>query len=357
MQIGLDLRFLQDDMYSQFVLQLVTHLINKEKSDVFVIYTNTPLSQLQQPHTRIKCVNIKNGGWKEQTLFHKILQHDNNDCVIFFNHFKPIFYKEFYFIVLSSLKDVYYQEFDSYWQKYKYLYLIEKNLKKAHKTICFDTSTKNELIERFNLREDKIEIMPWFFIEQFSENSDTLYDVKNLDIRVKYGLQNEFIMYSWEDSIEKNLEKLLYVLEKLDNKNLDLIFLGDKISKNIPLRNLIIKHNLQERVKFLWFIKEGEKKILYKISLWFVYPSLYETFPFTMGEALLFDVPIIASNLKSISHIFWDTITYFSPISKNSMLESLKGFINTKKYAPNYMHIKDNCNPHTTVESLLKIIK
>jgi hypothetical protein len=127
---------------------------------MFIIYTNTPLPKLEYPHVQIKCVNIKNGGWSEQTAFLKILKQDKNDCVIFFNHYKPILYKEFYFIVLPSLKDIYYQEFESYFHKYKYLYLIEKNLKNAHKTICFDISTQNELIERFNIREEKIEIMP-----------------------------------------------------------------------------------------------------------------------------------------------------------------------------------------------------
>ena len=39
---------------------------------------------------------------------------------------------------MSSLKDIYYQNFSNYISKYKYLYLLEKNLKNSRKVICFD---------------------------------------------------------------------------------------------------------------------------------------------------------------------------------------------------------------------------
>jgi hypothetical protein len=55
---------------------------------------------------------------------------------------------------------VYYDNFDSFFKKYKYLYLLEKNLKNSKKVICLDENTKNELIERFNIKEEQIQILP-----------------------------------------------------------------------------------------------------------------------------------------------------------------------------------------------------
>jgi hypothetical protein len=98
MLIGLDLRFINDDLYSKFVLNLVTLLIKNNGENNYNIYINSQiilnennLSQLK--NVNINEVNIKNFSIKEQTKFLKILKKDNNNLMIFFNLFKPIFYK------------------------------------------------------------------------------------------------------------------------------------------------------------------------------------------------------------------------------------------------------------------------
>ncbi|MDF1682902.1 MAG: hypothetical protein P1U46_04265 [Patescibacteria group bacterium] len=79
--------------------------------------------------------------------------------MIFFNHFKPVFYKKPYITFCLSLKDIYYTNFNSYIEKYKFYYLIEKNLKNSEKIICLDQNTQKELIEKFDINENKINII------------------------------------------------------------------------------------------------------------------------------------------------------------------------------------------------------
>ncbi|MDP2395860.1 MAG: hypothetical protein Q8S84_07760 [bacterium] len=64
-----------------------------------------------------------------------------------------------YFTLLPSLKDVYYSNFSNYIKKYSYLYLLEKNLNNSVKIICFDTNTSDELIEKYNISERKINLL------------------------------------------------------------------------------------------------------------------------------------------------------------------------------------------------------
>jgi hypothetical protein len=61
--------------------------------------------------------------------------------------------------LLPSLKDIYYSNFSNYFEKYFFNYLIENNLKNSSKIICFDKNTNNELIEKFNIYEEKINII------------------------------------------------------------------------------------------------------------------------------------------------------------------------------------------------------
>jgi hypothetical protein len=109
MKIGLDLRFINDDLYSKFVLELVKELTNINHKDNYTIYTNSHLPNISKTNNiEIKKVCIKNGTLKEQFSFLKILKNDKNNIIIFFNHYKPVFYKQEYYILTSTLKDIYY---------------------------------------------------------------------------------------------------------------------------------------------------------------------------------------------------------------------------------------------------------
>ncbi len=361
MKIWLDLRFIGENIYSTFILELLKDLIEKDEENVYLIYLNKPIDWFFFPNVIFRNIWIKNGSLKEQTKYLRILNSDKNNLMIFFNHFKPILYVWNYFILLSSLKDIYYSNFSNYFDKYFFLYLLEKNLKKSKKIICFDKNTIDELIEKFNIEEKKINIIQWFFP---NINNDEIVEDFKINIKTKYGIKNDFFIYSGWEWVEKNYEKLMYVFKRLktDGHNIDLIFLWENISRNIPLRNIVIKLELQNNIHFIWILKQNEKTLFYKEAFWVLFPSLYEPFPFRLSEAINFNSPIISSDLKNIKNIFWDSIKYFSAISVNNMYEKIKNYINTKDikkfdFKQNYEKIKIKYSKQNTVNELLEIIK
>ena len=361
MKIWLDLRFLWDNIYSRFVFQLVKELIKKQEDTKFIIYTNSTQNTLKNDNSEIKVVNIKNWSLAEQTKFKKILKEDNLALTIFFNHYKPIFYKWDYIILVWDLKDLYYSNFKSSVEKYKFIYLITKNIQKADKLICLDKITKDELIERFNVKETSINIVDGFFPKQ--ENYDYEKDIfddedVNVSLRTKYNLKRDYFVFSAGDSIEKNYEKLIKVFKRLkDNAyEVDLVFLGTNIWKNINLRNLILDDNLQQNIHFLGSPAMEEKKLLYRESLAVIFPSLYEPFPFRLTEPLYFWTPILASNLKKIENIFWNKINYFSPISVSSIYNEVEKFIKIPREKVDYSKIKAKYTVQNTVQQIIEII-
>jgi hypothetical protein len=95
-------------------------------------------------------------------------------------------------MIVSSLKDVYYSNFSSLIEKYKNIFLLEKNLKNASKVICLDENTRNELTERFNIKEDKINVLQAFFKKkQENQPQDIVIDAKT-----KYQIEHDFFVYS-----------------------------------------------------------------------------------------------------------------------------------------------------------------
>lgn len=354
MKIGIDLRFIWENLYSKFVIELVNKLLEIDKENIYNIYLNKEISNLENENTIKNLVEINKWSIKEQISFLKILKNDNNHIMIFFNENKPIFYKKDYIIVIDSLRKIYFQDFDSYTEKTKYFFLLKNSLKKAKKIICFDKNTTNELIERFNIEEKKINILKAFFpnLEHLKESSNI-----KIDIRTVNNINNDFIIYQWWAWIQKNLERLINVMKKVNTKEkkLDLVILWDLVAKDITLRNIIIKNNLQKNIFFLWTLNNKDKRNYYKQSIWVVFPSLYESFPFYLNEAIAFKVPIISSNYKNIKNIFWDSIKYFSPISESDIEKELLKFIQNKPEA-DYTKIIEEYSKENTVKSFLDII-
>ncbi len=358
MKIGIDLRFIKDELYSKFALELVKAYINSNSWNKYTIYLNKDINLWMENIIDKKIVNIENESFQEQYKFLKILKEDKNNTMIFFNQYKPILYKWDYITIIWSLKEIYYMNFNSHIKKMKFLFLMENNLKNSRKTICLDKNTKNELIEKYNIKEEKIEIINWFFPKSWKvENINEIA----INIKNKFLIKNDYIIYSWWDSIEKNYEKLVLVLDRLrkDNIEIDLVFLWNNISKNIQLRNHILDLWLEKNVYFLWSPDIESKKYLYKEALFTIFPSFYETFPFRLSEPMYFWAQILSSNLNNIKKIFWEKITYFSPISVNSIYKVAKDFIikNENKKDIDYSEIKNEYSLEKTTKQLQEIIK
>lgn len=362
MKIWIDLRFVKNELYSRFAIQLVKTFIKQNKDNEYIIYVVDFIDELNIENCNIKKVNIKNWSLNEQFELLKIFKKDENNLMIFFNHFKPTRYKWEYITIVSWLKDIYYMNFSSYFEKYKYLFLMNKNLKKSHKIVCLDQNTKNELIEKFDIKESSIHIINWFFPEwdQIIKVNDNLDEI-NINIKTKYSLNNDYLIYSWWDSIEKNYEKLILVLKRIREswQNIDLVFLWNNISTNINLRNIILENKMEKNIYFLWDVWLSHKKYLYSESLWVIFPSFYEQFPFRLSEPLYFGSNIISSDLKNIRNIFWDKLTYFSPISVNSIFENTKKYLENEVYKtkPDYEEIKNKYTKENSARDLLEIIK
>ena len=232
--------------------------------------------------------------------------------------------------------------------------MIDRSIRSAQKVICFDTTSKQEIIEKYNIWEQKIETLPGFFSSPIQNE----FPYSRLDIKTKYTLAQEYIIYPWGNGIEQNYEKLIFVIEKLHKNNspLDLILLGDNISQEVWLRQIVLDKKLEKHIHFLWNISSGETELLYKNSQWVILPSYYEPFPFCLDTAVSYNTPIIASKLKSIETIFGDDIRYFSPLSINNMYQGLAQFMVEKHIGTDYTKIHTQYSSKQTCSAFIKII-
>jgi glycosyltransferase involved in cell wall biosynthesis len=138
-----------------------------------------------------------------------------------------------------------------------------------------------------------------------------------------------------------------------------LVFLWHNISTNLNLRKLILDLEMQKNVYFLWEVSLADKKYLYSESLWTIFTSFYEPFPFKLGEPLMFWSKIISSDLKNIKAIFWDKISYFSPISANSIFDTINEFLKNDEQSKkvSYNNILEKYNKEETGKRFGELVK
>lgn len=352
--IWLDLRFLEkDNYYSQFIYELVLFLVKRNSELFYNIYINPNFKNLVFGENT-KIITSKTIPWSISEHFFpsKKMKNEEESFIIFFNNKIPVNIKKDYVIFIPELTSLHFPKKENFIKKLFNNYLFLYSCKNAKKIICFNKITKEEINDKLNIFENKINIVRPFFSRY--ENKDN--NIIKINLKTKYNISDNFVIYDSWIWIEKNLDRLLEVFINLqkNNINISLLILDNDTIKNITFRKQIIQNWLTNKIFFIWEINKSEQDFFYKETLWVIFPSLYSVFPFHITKALNYNSNILSSNLNSIKNIIWNQITYFNP---NNISDIYKKIIWLKKQNNDYSNIFEENNINNTYKDLKNIIE
>jgi glycosyltransferase involved in cell wall biosynthesis len=121
------------------------------------------------------------------------------------------------------------------------------------------------------------------------------------DVRDRYRLPNQFVLWAGQIDPRKNLPRLFRAFARIkDQVPHDLVICGHKTSR-------VGKHELEEidrlgirdRVRFPGWVFHDDLPALYNLAELFVLPSLYEGFGIPLIEAMACGCPVITSKTGS----------------------------------------------------------
>jgi glycosyltransferase involved in cell wall biosynthesis len=194
--------------------------------------------------------------------------------------------------------------------------------------------------------------------------SPTKLTVKDLNINygikikkiqyIPYGVSDLFFNLNFEEKIEKEFYKIIYVGQLVKRKRVDRIINSiknlpkkyhlDIYGDGIEYKELKKIASSCRRIKFHGFISEESKLVnAYENADLMVLPSLNEEMPLSILEALASKVPVLSSNINSIRVAYGDKIFYFQNIE--NLHQRIKNIIQSdnekikedgKKFALNY---------------------
>lgn len=339
--------------YWKFIIALISELQNIDSENRYTIYSKEPLALENESFTNVILKDTV--GLQADLEFMKLLKSANTNLVIFFDHLRKIRYKKRHYTFLESLQEVSYPSIKTKGMidKYIFFHFLHSYIKKSEKILCFDAKTKEEINESFDKADDHIAVIPWFFtLPNIIRTENTQNEITMPD-----GMNHEYIIYEWGTWANKNLEKLIKAIVYIQKQgnNIMLYIIGDELVKDLQLREYMVQNEATNYIRFLWELEESEKPIYYTKALWVILPSLYESFPFSLSNAVLYNKKIITSNIKALKELFWETVEYFNPLSINQLSEKLLWIKNQPE--PDYSSILKTFTARKSAQKLLHEIE
>lgn len=226
-------------------------------------------------------------------------------------------------VTIHDLRVFYYPET---YPRLRALYLkkmIPRSIKQANKIITISNFTKSNLVELFNVPEDKIVVIHQGFD---SQRYSTVQSLELKRIKLKYNLNKKYILSTGHLEPRKNYSRLIQAYSLLVNeKNIDfdLVIVGREYFNPEELYQLVADLHLTKRIKFLGFVEKKDLPSLYQCAHLYVTASIFEGFGFTPLESMAAKVPVVASNVSSFPEILLNCAEYFDPFNVEDIAEKI----------------------------------
>lgn len=209
---------------------------------------------------------------------------------------------------------------------------VEKQIKEAGKIITVSHFSKETILEKFKIKEEKVEVVYPGVSSFFRKINKDDEGLKNF-IREK-NINYPFILNVSTIEPRKNHLGLIKAFKMLKTKktfsDLKLIIVGGKGWKYKEIFKYVEKNDLKDDVIFWGEAKNEELLYLYNLASLFVYPSFFEGFGFPPLEAQAIGVPVLSSSRTSLKEVLGDGALFFDPFKIYEIEEALEvGMLNT----------------------------
>jgi glycosyltransferase involved in cell wall biosynthesis len=196
---------------------------------------------------------------------------------------------------------------------------------RAARVITVSEASKRDILRYFRVPEKRIDVI-------YNAIDDRFWQEPPADevarVRERYRLTNPFVLYAGNIKPHKNLERLIEAFHLLranspELSHVQLLIIGDEISKYAALRRAVHRHKLHKHVRFFGFVPDQTLAALYRLANAFVFPSRYEGFGLPPLEAMASGTPVIASNVSSLPEVVGDAALMIDPYEPKAIAEAM----------------------------------
>jgi glycosyltransferase involved in cell wall biosynthesis len=242
--------------------------------------------------------------------------------------FHPTYYDDYFFNKLKekpfvvTFYDMIHEKFSGQFEGLKSDTKIYENKKRllehSGKIIAISETTKNDIMEFFDVDSSKIDVV-------YLGNS-----LQDFVIGKKRLIDEDYILFVGNRDIYKNFGFLVVAIgDLLLENNVKLICAGGG-DFTLQEQDLLKSLSLENHVVLKKIMNDDILSNYYAHALFFVFPSLYEGFGIPVLEAFACGCPALLSNGGSLPEVGGDAAAYFDPTDVESLRNAANELINNQ---------------------------
>lgn len=341
MKLGVDVRVLMDKQYSgiaDYTSILLRTILEKNTEDEFSLFYNSfadcssRIGKFNHQNLKVKKLaypnKLFNYGLQSLLAQPKIDKILGGVDVFWSPHFNftRLSNKAKHVLTIHDLSFIRYPEFFNRRKNIWHRALRVKNLaKQASAIIAVSENTRQDVIELLDIDPEKVKtiysgVNPVHSLPNNREEKDffKLHD-----------LGSRFILYLGTIEPRKNLIGLIHAYNLFRNNNIklvdvQLVLAGAKGWRNRDIFQAWEDSPYRHDIKFLGYVSNSEKELLYKRAELFVYPSYYEGFGLPVLEAMDRGLAVITSNVSSIPEVVAESAIMLNPYDISEIAKALE---------------------------------
>ena len=194
---------------------------------------------------------------------------------------------------------------------------------KSDRIFTVSEQSKGDILRFFKVPPEKVVVTPNAIEDRFAVPPSRDFVQQ---IRERYQLSQSYILYVGNIKPHKNLERLIeafHYVRTQGRSEMELVIVGDEISKLQALRRAIHKYDLHRWVRFHGHVSDDTLAVFYRLASVFVFPSLYEGFGLPPLEAMASGTPVVTSNVSSLPEVVGDAAVLVDPYSAQAIADGI----------------------------------
>lgn len=345
MKIGIDIRVLMDKQYSgvaDYTSILVRTILKQAEDDKFSLFYNS-----------FTDTSLRIGNFNHNNLVIKKTKYPNK----LFNYILQLFFSwpkidrilggvdiywspHFNFTRLTkhtkhvlTIHDLSFIHYPQFFNRRKNIWhralRVKKLINEAAAIVAVSENTRQDIIKLFNVKPEKVSTI----YSGVNPAVDLPSPEAEKDFFKRHDLGARFILYLGTIEPRKNLAGLIYAYNRFRNENIKLVYVQLVLAGAKGWRHKDIFRAWQESpyrhdIKFIGYVSNSEKELLYKRAELFVYPSYYEGFGLPVLEAMDRGLAVITSNVSSVPEVVADAAIILNPYDISEIAKALELVIN-----------------------------
>ncbi len=227
---------------------------------------------------------------------------------------------------ISFIHDVLFRRFPQFFTWKERLYFsplswLTRN--RSERLIATSESVSNDLLKyNYTTSKSQIDIVP-LAVNKAYKPSEFHSPKKLLEVKEKYQLPDQFLLFVGRLNVRKNIENLLKAIPLIHDTQIHLVIVGKADWKTPDLKVILSNPEMKKRIIMPGAMDDNDLILTYSMARIFCFPSFAEGFGLPPLEAMASGVPVIVSETTALPEVCGDAAVYINPYKPESIAKAI----------------------------------